>query len=92
MYVYKLYETVQLEGEIEGDESLFGKKTKHHRGNLNAGMKIQVFGMIECSTNKLLLFPVCEHTKGDLKQLITKYIKKSSRIFFLMDDGLPTVI
>ena len=81
MYVYKLYETVQLEGEIEIDESLFGKKTKHHRGNPNAGLKIWVFGMIERSTNRLLLFPVCEQTKDVLVPLITKYIKKGSPIF-----------
>ena len=79
MYVYKLYETVQLEGEIEMNlKSLFGKKTKHHRGNPNAGLKIWIFGMIERSTNRLLQFPVCERTKDVLLPLITKYVKKGS--------------
>ena len=38
---------MQLSGDVEIDESLFGRKVKYHRGNPHVGCKIWVFGMIE---------------------------------------------
>ena len=39
-YVYECYQTVQLEGEVEIDESLFGKKCKFNHGNPHTGLKV----------------------------------------------------
>lgn len=62
---------VKLEGQVEVDESLFGRRTKYHRGDPR-GMKIWIFGLVERETNKikvrllvpylLLLFKILQHT------------------------------
>ena len=80
-YVYECYQTVQLEGEVEIDESLFGKKCKFNRGNPHTGLKVWVFGMVERGTNKLLLFSVLNRTKEILIPIISKFVKAGSRIF-----------
>ena len=80
-YVYTCYQTIQLEGEVEIDESLFGKKCKHHRGNPHTGLKCWVFGMVERLSNKLLLFPVTDRTQDTLIPIIKKFVKVGSKIF-----------
>ena len=44
-----------LSGDIEIDESLFGRRVKYHRGNPNVGMKVWIFGMVERSSNTIIL-------------------------------------
>ena len=73
--VYTCYQTIQLEGEVEIDKSLFGKKCKHHRGNPHTGLKCWVFGMVERLSNKLLLFPVTDRTQDTLIPIIKKFVK-----------------
>ena len=47
----------QFSGEVEVDESLFGRRTKYHRGDPR-GIKVWIFGLVERQTNRLKVFPV----------------------------------
>jgi len=46
-----------LKGEVETDESLFGRRTTYHRGNPR-GLKIWILGIVERESNRLKLLPV----------------------------------
>ena len=50
-YVHRMLQRIKFKGEIEIDESMFGRKVKHHRGNPR-GTKIYIVGMY------ILLFQV----------------------------------
>ena len=69
-----------LTGENEIDESLF-ERIKYHRSNPSCGLKIGVFGMVERSSNSLILYPVCDHSEkvsfllsGDTLSQVLRYI------------------
>jgi len=47
----------QFSGEVKIDESLFGRRTKHHRGDPR-GIKVWIFGIVERQTNRLKVFPI----------------------------------
>ena len=47
---------VILDGIVEIDESLFGRRVKYHKGNPR-GSKVWIFGLVERSTNRIKLFP-----------------------------------
>ena len=49
---------VGVSGIVELDESLFGKKVKHHNGHPNIGVKVWIVGLTERLTNRILLYPV----------------------------------
>lgn len=70
-----------LAGEIELDESLFGRKIKYRRGNPHLGLRIWIFGMIERSTNTIILYPVSDRTKETLIPLIQCHVSSGSTIF-----------
>ncbi len=80
-WVWDLYQNVQLEGEVEIDESLFGRRCKYHRGNPHGGLKVWIFGLVQRSNNKLLLFPVDKRDKATLIPIIQAHVKTGSRIF-----------
>ena len=82
-FVHDLYyeNTEMLEGEIELDESFFGRRCKFNRGNPNPGHKVWIFGMIERSTNRLILYPVDHRDEETLIKLIQRHVKPGSRIF-----------
>ena len=42
-YVYRMLKKIKFKGEVEVDESMFGRKVKHHRGNPR-GTKIWIVG------------------------------------------------
>ena len=44
-----------LSGDTVIDESLFGRRVKYHRGNPNVGVKVWIFGMVERSSNTIIL-------------------------------------
>ena len=71
----------QLEGEIEIDESLFGRRVKYHRGNPHVGVKIWIFGMVERATNRLIMYPVSDRTEKTLVQIIQRHVKRGSTIY-----------
>lgn len=71
----------RLNGVIEIDESLFGRRVKYHRGNPHVGIKIWVFGMVERATNTLILYPVADRTADTLIPLIERHVEKGSAIY-----------
>ena len=70
----------KLSGIVEIDESLFGRKCKYQRGN-RSGVKVWIFGLLERSTNRLLLFPVDDRTEERLVSIINNYVEKGSTIY-----------
>ncbi|XP_060587568.1 uncharacterized protein LOC132743075 [Ruditapes philippinarum] len=70
--------TRKLKGVIEIDESLFGRRIKHHRGNPRKGCKIWVFGMVERESNSIILYPVRERSQKTLLPLIERHVEKGS--------------
>ena len=76
---YVINET--LSGEVELDESLFGRKVKYHRGNPNLGTKIWIFGMVDRNTNSIILYPVNDRSQNTLIPLIEWHIEKGSTIY-----------
>ena len=68
-------------GEIQIDESLFGRKVKYHKGNATKGMRVWIFGMIEVNSNKLIIYPVKDRTKETLIPLIERHVAKGSTIY-----------
>ncbi|CAG2198649.1 unnamed protein product [Mytilus edulis] len=79
-YVSTIYDYTEFEGEVELDESLFGRKVKYHRGN-SSGLRIWIFGIVERSTNRIVLYPVDDRSANTLVPLIQKHVKPGSRIF-----------
>ena len=45
-YVFDTYERITFDGEVEIDESIFGRKVKYHKGQPR-GLRIWIFGLIE---------------------------------------------
>ncbi len=80
-WVYDNYDNVQLSGDIEIDESFFGRHCKYHRGNPHVGLKVWIFGLVERETNRLLLFPVDQRDTATLIPIITQHVRQGSRIF-----------
>ena len=70
-----------LSGEIEIDESLFGRRIKYNRGNPNPGMKIWIFGLVERASNSLILYPVSDRTADTLIPLIQRHVAPGSTIY-----------
>ena len=71
----------KISGEIEIDESLFGRRVKYHRGNPNVGVKVWVFGMVERSSNSIILYPVNDRSEETLLPLIERHVEKGSSIY-----------
>ncbi|XP_060590076.1 uncharacterized protein LOC132745237 [Ruditapes philippinarum] len=71
----------KMSGIVEIDESLFGRRVKFHRGDPNKGLKVWVFGMVERSTNSLILYPVKDRTADTLIPLIERHVEKGSTIY-----------
>jgi len=67
-------------GEIEIDESLFGRRIKHHRGN-PTGLKIWVFGMVERSSNTIIMYPVNDRSRSTLLPIIKRHVAPGSTIY-----------
>ena len=70
-----------FEGDVEIDESLFGRRCKYHHGNPHVGLKVWIFGVVERSSNRLLLFPVDQRDAETLIPIIRKHVRPGSRIF-----------
>jgi len=67
-------------GEIEIDESLFGRRSTHHRGN-PTGLKIWVFGMDERASNTLIMYPVNDRSRSTLLPIIKRHVAPGSTIY-----------
>ncbi|CAC5384063.1 unnamed protein product [Mytilus coruscus] len=79
-YIYTEYEIIRFQGDVELDESLFGRKIKYNRGK-PTGNRIWIFGMIERSSNKIVMYPVDSRGADVLITLIQKHVEPGSRIF-----------
>ena len=73
-----------MSGEIEIDESLFGRRIKYNRGNPNPGMKIWIFGLVERASNSLILYPVSDRTADTLIPLVQRHV---APCFTIYSDG-----
>ncbi|XP_062594545.1 uncharacterized protein LOC134255960 [Saccostrea cucullata] len=71
----------KLSGTVEIDESLFGKRTKYHRGNPHGGMKVWIFGMVERESNTIIIYPVADRTAGTLIPLIQRHVEPGTTIY-----------
>ena len=80
-YFHRHIRNRKISGEIEIDESLFGRHVKHHRGNPKKGCKIWVFGMVERSSNTVILYPVRDRSEQTLMPLIERHVEKGSTIY-----------
>ena len=79
-YVYKNYQTLKFDTEVEIDESLFGRKIKYNRGR-PTGQKIWIFGIVERSSNLLVLYPVDNRDAATLIPIIQKHVRPGTRIY-----------
>ena len=82
-YVQQYVKTVKFEGIVEIDKSCFGRKVKHHRGNPR-GNQLWVVGLVERSSNRIILYPVDNRNVETMRLIITTHIKPGSRI---LTDG-----
>jgi transposase-like protein len=71
---------IVFDGHVEIDESLFGRKAKYNRGN-PTGTRIWIFGMVQRSSNKIIMYPVDKRDAQTLIPLIKKHVSPGSRIF-----------
>eukprot|EP00057_Strongylocentrotus_purpuratus_P022140 XP_011676614.1 PREDICTED: uncharacterized protein LOC105444288 [Strongylocentrotus purpuratus] len=78
---YNLQNPVQLQGEVEVDESLFGRRCKYHRGDGSKGVKVWIVGLVERATNKLVLYPVDDRTEKTLLSIIKRHVVPGSTIY-----------
>ena len=72
---------VKLSGEVEIDESLFGRKVKHNRGDPSKGNKIWIIGLVERCTKRLILYPVEKRDRATLLPIIKRHVSPGERIF-----------
>ncbi|XP_041485936.1 uncharacterized protein LOC121432146 [Lytechinus variegatus] len=78
---YNVENPVKLQGEVEIDESLFGRRCKYHRGDGNKGVKVWIVGLVERATNKLILYPVDDRSEQTLLSIIKRHVVTGSTIF-----------
>ena len=64
---------------MEIDESLFGRRTKYHRGDPR-DLKIWIFGIVERETNRLKLFPVDKRDAETLMPIIKENVVPGSTV------------
>ena len=79
-YVYDQYNMAMFQGDVEIDESLFGRKVKYNKGDPK-GHRIWIFGLIERATNSLIIYPVDKRDAETLVPLIQRHVYPGSRIF-----------
>eukprot|EP00057_Strongylocentrotus_purpuratus_P023867 XP_011678341.1 PREDICTED: uncharacterized protein LOC105445032 [Strongylocentrotus purpuratus] len=75
---------IKLSGEVEVDESLFGRRCKYDKGNPNIGTKVWVISLIERLSNKLILYPVEDRKKETLLHIISHHVEPGSTV---LTDG-----
>ncbi|XP_070203316.1 uncharacterized protein [Littorina saxatilis] len=71
---------IKFQGEIEIDESSFGRRVKQHRGR-PLGMTVWVLGLDERATNRLILYPVEDRTADTLMKVIKRHVVTGSTIY-----------
>ena len=74
-YVYKTYQTLKFDAEVEIDESLFRRKNKYNRG------RPVFFGIVYPSSNLLVLYPVANRDAATLIPIIQTHVRPGTRIY-----------
>jgi IS1 family transposase len=69
-----------LDGDVEIDESLFGRKVKYNRGNPTT-THVWIFAMVQRSINQIVMFPVDNRDVPTLIPLIEKHAAPESSVF-----------
>ena len=69
----------QFSGEVKIDESLFGRRTKHHRGDPR-GIKVWIFGIVERQTNRLKVFPIDRHDAATVIPIIQQHVAPGTTV------------
>ena len=72
-------DNIRLTGEIEIEESQFGKKCKYNRGR--ARPKIWILGITERATNRIVLVPVSKRDAATRVPIIQKYVVDGAKIY-----------
>ena len=67
-------------GEVEIDESMFGRRCKYHKGNPR-GQKVWILGIVERSSHRLILYPVDKRDEDTLIPIIERHVAKGTTIF-----------
>ncbi|XP_060084565.1 uncharacterized protein LOC132563829 [Ylistrum balloti] len=80
-YVHLEYQNIKLEGIVEIDESLFGKKCKYNRGYRQSGVRVWIVGLVERASNKLVLYPVSDRTAETLETIIQRHVVVGATIY-----------
>jgi IS1 family transposase len=73
-----------LDGDVEIDESLFGRKVKYNPTTT----RIWIFAMVQRSINQIVMFPVDNRDVPTLMPLIEKHVAPAAG--YLQTVGLPT--
>jgi len=68
-----------ISGEVEIDESLFGRRTKYQRSDPR-GIKVRIFGRVERQTNRLKAFLVDQHDAATVIPIIQHNVAPGSTV------------
>lgn len=79
-HVYRTYQDLMFEGEVEIDESIFGAKIKYHKGKPR-GHRIWIFGIVERNSNRLILYPVDRRDAATLIPIIQKHVRLGATVY-----------
>ena len=86
-FVFSTYKDIVFDGDVEIDESLFGRKVKYNRGN-PTGTRIWIFGIVERSSNKIIMYLYLlrkyKHLRGAKKEDVPNTVQ--------LQDGRVTTV
>ena len=71
---------MKMRGEIEIDESKFGRVCKYHRGE-KKGLEVWVAGLYSRTTKKCIFYPVEDRSTETMKKIIFRHVSPGSRVF-----------
>ena len=82
-YVWRfvIQDEMKLRGDVEIDESMFGRKCKYHRGNPHVGCKVWVVGLVERGSGRMILYPVENRDEATILKIVRRHVLPGSRIF-----------
>ena len=79
-YFHRDVNNMVFRGEVEVDESMFGRRMKHHRGE-KKGMNVWVVGLVERATNRVIMYPVEDRSEDTMKRIIQKHVERGSSVY-----------
>ena len=71
---------MKLRGDVEVDESCFGSRSKYNRGQ-KRGMKVWIVGLVERSSNRIILYPVDNRNAMTLTTIIKRHVEPGSNVY-----------